>query len=636
MSLISSAIHVEIARLTSALIRQQRQDGAWHCCFENGTVIDAYVIILFRTLNLPNEALIRQLHDRILAGQSPEGCWRLYPDEEEGNLSASIDAYYALLYSGYSTAADESMQRARRYIQSRGGLGKASSLLTKTMLAATGQAAWPAAISSIPLEALLLPASFPINIYDFSGYSRVHLIPMLIMADRRFSIKTARTPDLHELRVKHELHVDQNQNEAPPSREYREMLYRIQSGLGRFIGSPLHLHEASVKKAEQFILQRIESDGTLYSYASSTILMIFSLLALGYDQQHSLIAHAIQGITAMQCGTGGFTTIQNSPSAVWDTALLAYAMQEAGMTDSHLAIRKAAGYLLARQHGKAGDWAIHNPHVPPGGWGFSETNTINPDVDDTTAALRAIRSLSRKEPVFRDSWNRGLNWVLSMQNDDGGWPAFEKNTNKELLTWLAIDGAKSAAIDPSEADLTGRTLEYLGNFCGLDDRYVFIKRGTRWLIDHQEEDGSWYGRWGVCYIYGTWAALTGLKAVGLSSSHKTLQQGAKWLLSIQNTDGGWGESCGSDRALRYVPLGESTPSQTAWALDALIAVEPQATAEMNKGIDRLIALLHEDNKWTAAYPTGAGLPGNVYIHYHSYRYIWPLLALSRYRRKYGG
>ncbi|AIQ12210.1 squalene--hopene cyclase [Paenibacillus durus] len=627
MGSILSKIDEAIDHLTSTLIRQQHPDGAWHFCFENGTAIDAYVIILFRTLNIQSEALIRQLHDRILAGQQPEGCWKLYSDEEEGNLSASIEAYYALLYSGYSQLTDEPIQRAKHFIQSKGGLRKVTSTLTKAILAATGQIKWPASISSIPLEVMLLPPSVPINIFEFSGYARVHLAPMLIMADRHFSMKTAQTPELHDL------HVNRINTGEQHSREHQEALDSIRSGLNRFIGSPRSIHDAAVKKAEQFILQRIESDGTLYSYASSTILMIFSLLALGYDKHHPLITDATQGIKAMHWSFDGKTTIQNSPSTVWDTALVAYAMQESGVPDDHIAIRRAAVYLLSRQHHKTADWTIHNPDIPPGGWGFSETNTINPDVDDTTAALRAIKSLSRTDPSCRESWNRGLNWVLSMQNEDGGWPAFEKNTNKEILTWLAIDGAKSAAIDPSEADLTGRTLEYLGNFAGLDNRYKFIQRGTQWLIKHQEKDGSWYGRWGICYIYGTWAALTGLRATGISSNHEALQKGAKWLLSIQNADGGWGESCSSDRLLRYVPLGDSTPSQTAWALDALIAVHPQPTAEINKGIYRLIASLQED-KWMTTYPTGAGLPGSYYSHYHSYRYIWPLLTLSHYRKKY--
>ncbi|MCJ8013512.1 squalene--hopene cyclase [Paenibacillus sp. KQZ6P-2] len=628
MGNVLSTVDEEIGRLTAFLIQKQQQDGSWHFCFENGIVIDAYVIILFRILNVQNEALIRQLHDRILNEQQQGGFWSLYPDEEEGNLSASVEAYYALLYSGHSKTTDEPIQRAKRYIRSKGGLGKVTSILTKAILAATGQIKWPSTISSIPLEILLFPNYFPINFFEFSGYSRVHLTPLLIMADRRFSITTAHAPDLSDL-------LDPRfDKDEPITQGYQEMQDDIQTGLSRLIGTPRYIHEAATTKAEQFMLQRIESDGTLYSYASCTILMIFALLALKYDQQHPVITRAIQGLTAMQCRSDDKTTMQNSPSTVWDTALIAYALQSAGTLSDHASIRRAASYLLSRQQHKLGDWSIHNPNTVPGGWGFSESNTINPDVDDTTAALRAIHSLSNTDPTYQEAWNRGLNWVLSMQNKDGGWPSFEKNTNNEMLSWLAIDGAKSAAIDPAEADLTGRTLEYLGNFAGLDARHEFIKRGRKWLIHHQERDGSWYGRWGVCYIYGTWAALTGLQAAGLPANHEALQKGANWLLSIQNADGGWGESCQSDRLMRYVPLVESTPSQTAWALDALIAVQPQPTPAIDQGTLRLITSLHE-NDWKSSYPTGAGLPGNFYSHYHSYRYIWPLLTLSHYRRKYG-
>ena len=630
MRKLASQIEQEIQRLTQGLIQTQRQDGSWHYCFENGILIDAYMIILLRSLNLPNEELIQRLHDRILAEQQPDGGWRWYADERNGNLSASVDAYVALLYSGYSHATTAPIQRAKRYILSMGGLEQVTSILTKALLAVTGHRKWPASITSIPLEVLLLPTSFPINIYDFSGYSRVHLVPLLIMADRQFAMKTSATPDLSDL------YVSSTQPEEKESftREFQDILSSIKSGLGQLIGTPRSLHEAATTKAEQFMIQRIESDGTLYSYASCTLLMIFAFIALGYDSKHPLITHAVQGLIAMQCLTNGRTTIQNSPSTVWDTALLTYALQQAGVPDEHEMIQRATKYLLTLQQHKAGDWRIHNPHAMPGGWGFSVTNTINPDVDDSTAALRTIQSLSDRDPTYREAWNRGMQWVISMQNDDGGWPAFEKNTDKEMLTWLAIPGAKSAAIDPSEADLTGRTLEYLGNFAALNTKHDFIRRGTCWLIDHQGKDGAWYGRWGICYIYGTWAALTGLAATGISPDHPAIRKGAGWLLEIQNADGGWGESCQSDQLRHYVPLGASTPSQTAWALDALIAVHPQSTPAIDQGMLRLISLLHENN-WATTYPTGAGLPDFFYVHYHSYRTIWPLLTLSHYRRKYG-
>jgi len=385
------------------------------------------------------------------------------------------------------------------------------------------------------------------------------------------------------------------------------------------------------------MLERIESDGTLYSYATSTLLMILALLSLGYDKRHRTVMAAVQGLLSMvwHFNENGTAHLQNSPSTTWDTALLSYAMQRAGVAPEHPAVRKANAYLLGKQQSRLGDWSRRVANPVAGGWGFSESNTINPDVDDSTAALRAIRPTALREPAFQDAWNRGLYWVLSMQNDDGGWPAFERGVDNELFTLLPIEGARAAAIDPSIADLTGRALEFLGNAAGFGGRHAFMRRGAAWLAKHQEADGSWYGRWGICYIYGTWAAVTGLAAAGADRGDPSVSKAVRWLLGIQNNDGGWGESCASDRVNRYVPLGASTPSHTAWALDALIAVHPKPSPAIDQGIRQLIALLHRDrDDWTVRYPTGAGLPGSFYIDYHSYRYIWPLIALGNYVAKY--
>ncbi|MCR2806410.1 squalene--hopene cyclase [Paenibacillus soyae] len=619
----------EIERLVEKLIGLQKDDGSWRFCFDNGTIIDAYAIILFRCLGRDDEPLIRKLRDRILARQDRDGCWRWYRDETDGSLSSTVEAYYALLCSGYSRPEDEAMRRAKAYIWSRGGAGKATSILTQSILAATGQRSWPLALSTIPLEVMLIPDSLPLNLYSFSGYARVHLVPMLVMAAKDFKATAEPLPDLSELF--HPRHDQEEEGRLPDS--HAATRSAIREGMARLIGSPGAIREAAADKAERFMLDRIESDGTLYSYGTSTVLLAFALLALGYDRDHPVIQRACEGLKKMRCES--FTTLQNSPPDIWDTALLTFALQQSGVRPEHPAITKAADYLLRAQHTRKGDWSRRNPNAAPGGWGFSETNTINPDVDDTTAALRAIRPFSGRSDAYRDSWNRGLTWTLSMQNADGGWPAFEKNTDNKILTWLAIEGAKSAAIDPSEADLTGRTLEFLGNHARLRGDHRMMRRGASWLIRHQKEDGSWYGRWGICYIYGTWAALTGLAAAGLSLDHDAMRRGTEWLLRIQNEDGGWGESCSSDKQGHYVPLGASTPSQTAWALDALLAASPAQSAAIEKGVHRLCELLHEDD-WASVYPTGAGLPGNFYMHYHSYRYIWPLLALSRYRERIGG
>ena len=224
---------------------------------------------------------------------------------------------------------------------------------------------------------------------------------------------------------------------------------------------------------------------------------------------------------------------------------------------------------------------------------------------------------------------------MSMQNRDGGWPAFEKNVDNELLNLLPIEGGKFLLTDPSSADLTGRTLEFLGGYTNLPKNHDVMKRGVDWLVHNQEEDGSWYGRWGICYIYGTWAAITGLIAAGVSPESPTIQKAVNWLLAIQNHDGGWGESCKSDLASKYVPLGSSNITQTAWALDALIAVADKVTPEINAGISYLLETYNKDD-WTISYPVGQGMGGGFYIHYHSYQYIFPLLALAHYEKKFQG
>lgn len=291
-------------------------------------------------------------------------------------------------------------------------------------------------------------------------------------------------------------------------------------------------------------------------------------------------------------------------------------------------IKKSTTYLLHKQHDKRGDWSVHNSLVPPGGWGFSDINSLNPDNDDTSAALRAITKDAVTNHEAREAWHRGTNYLLSMQNQDGGWAAFEKNTDAQLLTYITLENAKDAAIDPSTADLTGRVLEYFGNFAGLTRKHPSITNAVNWLFQNQQKDGSWYGRWGVCYLYGTWAAVTGLRAVGVPKSDPHIKKAVQWLKSHQGMNGGWGESCQSSEVKHYVPLPFSTPSQTAWALDTLLSAGEKKDPSVTKGMLHLISHNWDENSLT--YPTGIGLPGQFYIHYHSYNKIFPLLAVGHY------
>lgn len=607
--------------LVEMLRRDQSPDGSWHYPFETGLSTDAYMIILLRTLEINDEELIKGLAERILQRQEKNGAWKLFYDEVTGNLTATVESYYALLYSGYFNKQDKRLRAAKKFILSKGSLDEVS-MFTKVMLSLTGQMKWPS-FSPLPIEIILLPLNFPINFYSFSVYGRANLTPLLILTDKKFTLTTKKSPDLSDLRVGRD-----DSDTWVRSEEMHSLFSFIEKGVKDLIGLPQQLHKLALQRAKKYMLDHIEADGTFFSYYSSTFLMIFALLALGNKKNDPVITAAIDGIKAMRTTINGLPHMQYTTANVWNTSLIGCALQEAGIPPKDTMVLKANQYLLARQHDKFGDWVIHNPNSLPGGWGFSNINTINPDVDDTTASLRSISRINSS-----DAWNRGINWLLSMQNDDGGWAAFEKNTDTKLFEFLPIEKAQFILTDPSCADITGRTLEFFGNYTNLSSDHQSIKKGVKWLLDHQERDGSWYGRWGICYIYGTWGAVTGLSAVGVPSSDASIQKAIQWLHRIQNADGGWGESCYSDSKETYKPLGVSTLTHTAWALDTLISVSEQPTSEIRKGISYLLTNLQKED-WTTSYPKGQGMAGAFYIHYHSYRYIFPLLALAHYRKKF--
>ena len=608
----------EIHRIVRQLEAEQAVDGSWRYCFESGPMTDAYMILVLQALGLEEVDVVRELAKRIQSLQNDNGAWSLFHDEPlSGNISATVEAYNALLASGYCTVEDESMQKARQFIRQNGGLARVGTS-TRAMLACNGQVPWKH--YGIPLIWTLLPRWFPVNFFDFVGYARVHIAPVLIAATCKVSVRSPSIPDLNDLWIGIESGKLATDTRSHPVWHRND----IPSSL---------INNFSLRKLERFLLNRLEPDGTLMSYASATFFMIYALVGMGYPKNHPVIVQAIEGLKSLMYPLSSGMHLQNSTSTVWDTASLSYAIQVALNGNACKMLGKAETYLLSRQHHGIGDWRFRNPQTETGGWGFSDINTLTPDVDDTTAALRALTKSAKTDPHVYQAWCRGLHWLLSMQNSDGGWSAFERNTNKRMFSNLDVDGAKATLTDPSSADLTGRTLEFLGTYAGYTFKHSSVERAVNWLLKHQEEDGSWYGRWGVCFIYGTWSALTGLLAVGMDADHPSIRRGVAWLLNKQNDDGGWGESCLGDTRHVYVPLGKSTQSQTAWATDALIAAFPKTIPAIERGVTFLVKRKHGID-WVNSYPTGGGLPGGFYIHYHSYATVWTLLALGNYIQKY--
>ncbi|MCM3110365.1 squalene--hopene cyclase [Lederbergia lenta] len=616
-----------IEQIVQNLKLAQTANGSWDYPFDTGISTDAYMIILLRTLQINDEDFILQLTERIWSKQEANGAWKLFYDEGSGNLSTTVEAYYSLLYSGYVNKDNNRLQAAKSFIIENGGIEK-SFIFTKIMLSLTGQYSSPFHFP-LPVEMILLPSSFPINFYDFSVFGRANLAPIMILSATKYSKKTNRSPNLSDLFVSRE----DDFFKWKQTRETKRLFSTIEQGITSLLGLPQHIHSLAIHRAKQYMLNRIEPDGTFYSYFSSTLLMIFALLSLGYSKKDQIIINAIKGLKTMKCKIDDHTHVQYTTANVWNTSLISYVLKEADLSSTDLIVAKANQYLIRRQQYKYGDWLIHNPIGLPGGWGFSNINTINPDVDDTTASLRAFSQIVPANLSFRYAWDKGIQWVLSMQNDDGGWPAFEKNVDKKWLNLLPIEGGRFLLTDPSSADLTGRTLEFLGNYTNIPKIHAVIKRGVDWLLQNQENDGSWYGRWGICYIYGTWAAITGLIASGITPKEKAIGKAKNWLHEIQNKDGGWGESCKSDLNESYIPLGASNLTQTAWALDSLIMISDKPTPEIQAGITYLLKS-YDKKDWTTNYPVGQGMGGGLYIHYHSYQFIFPLLALIHYRKKY--
>ncbi|GGH73126.1 sporulenol synthase [Pullulanibacillus pueri] len=625
----------EIKRRIDLFLQEQWEDGAWRYCFEGPVMTDAYMIITLRALEIDEEPLIKRLVERLLSVQEDNGVWKVYPDEPEGNLSATVEAVVALLYSGYVETNDEKMKKAYAFIRAHGGLKK-SGLLTRAFLAMNGLYPWPH-FPFNPAYLVLLPRLSPINFYSFSSYARAHFAPVLAAFEHRFSIKTKQPPNLEVLTPRSHREEERSfwpevdqlfiEQRAWPLSQIKKEIYKWKQ-------IPSHLLKRADRWIEHYIYSHLEANGTLLSYASSTFLMIYGLLALGYHKDSPVILKAVQGLSTLIFEDDLFH-LQNSPSTVWDTGLMTYALLEAGCSPDHPAIMKASEFLLHKQQKNVGDWAHHNPKVAPGGWGFSDSNTRHPDMDDTQTVLRTIAAYTMFSNGFNASFERGFNWLLSMQNSDGGWAAFEKNVDLYLLALLPMSQIENAAIDPSTPDITGRVLHAIGTLGETTNAHSHTAAAVKWLRHRQERDGSWRGRWGVCYIYGTWAALTGLSAVGLENGDRTIQKGVKWLHSIQNKDGGWGESCQSDAKRHYEPLGQSTSVQTAWAIDALIATHQQPTDAIERGIAFLLKHNSDTTAFEPRYPTGIGLPGQFYIYYHGYPKYWPLLTLAHYQKKFG-
>jgi sporulenol synthase len=591
-------------RACAWLRSRQLADGRFPFCLEANALTDANMLIASRLGGFDDEPLVQRLAARLLETQRPSGAWSRYPDDA-GDPSSTIESYLALRLAGRSRDEPE-LRRARDFIRASGGLASASSL-TQVILAIGGLISW-SDVPALPPELLLVPARGPLTLADFASFTRVHLPSLMILAARRYVAPVA--PDLSEL----------ERGSARPGRWLLAAYLRCLGGGQRLLEGS-RLRALALERCERFLLDHQEPDGTVGSYILATIFFVFALRARGYALDHPRLRAAWRGLRALVWESGGLCHMQPCTSTLWDTALAARALREAADPRAGDALERAARFLRARE-------------ARQGGWGFQDVNALFPDVDDTVVTLEVLRAGGARRDAAIE---RGLDWVLGMQNRDGGWSAFDRDCDKRWLEKIPFNDMLRAMTDPSSADMTGRMLELLGGL-GARRGDARVDRAVRWLEGDQRPDGSWFGRWGIAYVYGTSGALQGLGAVGVHGDSPAVRRGVAFLERVQGADGGFGESARSDVAGSYVPLAHATPSQTAWAALGLTAAEagPEPVPALRRAIAWLVERQSPAGHWEERYPTGAGFAGKIYLRYHSYAQVWPTLALARYRRRFPG
>ena len=555
--------------------------------------------------------------DHILARQLPDGGWNIYP-EGPSEVNASVKAYLSLKLAGYPQD-DPVLALARGKIHELGGIEKTNTY-ARLYLALLGQIPWDA-VPTIPVEFLLLPKWLPVNLYAVSSWTRAMVVPLAIINH----YKPTRT--LTEERGIRELYLDPTKVPRQRAAGLKQFFILIDRCLKFIEGRGfLPLRKTALATAEQWMIERI-GDGCsgLAAIFPAMLNSMIALRCLGYQPDHSIYRKAEADFRELFVDDEQGFRIQPCFSPVWDTAITLAALARSGIDASHPSSSNAVRWLLAQEVRIAGDWVVNNPDPEPTGWCFEFNNPYCPDVDDTAMVLMALYTAGYSDDAL---YERVVGWLLSFQNRDGGWAAFDKDVQNPLLENVPF-ADHNAILDPSCCDVTARVLEILGSL-GFRQAHQAIRHAVHFLKERQEPDGAWYGRWGVNYIYGTSQVLRGLLAIGVDMNEPWIRRGRDWLEKHQNPDGGWGETVASYEDPELRGQGASTPSQTAWALLGLCAFQEDRRRSIENGISYLIHTQNPDGSWSETLITGTGFPRVFYLKYDMYRNNWPLLALSRY------
>jgi squalene-hopene/tetraprenyl-beta-curcumene cyclase len=619
-----------IQRAVDHLLSLQTPEGYWVGELEADTTLESdYIFFLYVLGKLDSRRSVK-LANYIRRRQLPDGGWNIYaggPSE----LNATVKAYVALKLAGDSAKAPH-MARARCQIHDLGGV-EATNSYTRLYLALGGVLPW-SYVPAIPPELILIPSWFLLNIYSMSSWTRAIVVPLMLLYAQRPRWDLPADVGIQELfrDPTGRIPAFEWDRRLVSWRNFFLLLDRFFKWHEKLPWKPLR--KRALHRAKDWLLEHLERTEGLGAIYPAMVNSVFALRALGYSADAPLTLREIGHLADFEIEEGDTLRMQPCVSPVWDTAVTMFSLQEAGLPPDHPALVKAASWLLDRQVLGGGDWQVNNPGVDPGGWAFEFRNDFYPDVDDTGFVLMALQRVAYSDSArLEQALRRGTSWVLSMQNRDGGWGAFDRNNDSTFLTRVPF-ADHNAMIDLSTGDLTARVLEYLGRlkWPASDPR---IQRAVGFLRRDQEPEGAWYGRWGVNYLYGTSGALRALEVLGLQKEEES-QRAAAWLRAVQNSDGGFGESCASYDNPQLKGKGHSTASQSAWGLIGLLAAGEPSEPSVQRAVGYLLEQQRENGTWAEAACTGTGFPRVFYLKYHLYRNVFPLYALARYRNLLNG
>jgi squalene-hopene/tetraprenyl-beta-curcumene cyclase len=618
-----------VARAADWLSRRQHPDGYWWGELTADTTLEADFILLQLWLHPPEAGVwrppTRHLVDKavssILARQLPDGGFSIY-EKGPSEISATVKAYFSLKLAGISPDSP-ALTKARERILALGGIQAANSYV-KINLSLFGL--YPSEHRpSIPPEMMLLPGGF---IYQMSSWSRAIVVPLSIVHAFNPQRPVPAGFDLKELFLPGAKMTYLGGRHALSWRSLFLVADRLFKKWEKH--APKWPRTLAIRRAEHWMLERTSHSDGLGAIYPPMMYIMMALDVLGYSREHPAFIEAHDQFMRLLVDDGDRFFFQPCFSPVWDTAIAGFALAESGVA-APAALSRMAGWLLTKEVRRKGDWSVKRPDTEPSGWYFEFANEFYPDIDDTAMVLLALAGARAPQPQEQANvTRRAVRWLLDMQSKDGGWAAFDVDNNWNMLREVPF-ADHNAMLDPTCPDITGRVLEALCT-CGIAPDHAAIRRAVDFLIRTQEADGSWYGRWGVDYIYGTFLALRGLRAAGESDREAHVLRAAEWLRSVQNADGGWGESCASYDNRTFVPAGSSA-SQTAWAVLGLLAAGDIESQSVRRGVEFLAETQREDGSWDEELTTGTGFPRVFYLVYHLYRQSFPLLALAAYLKE---